>query len=1078
MRNQRLSLQIAIFAIFAASNLIGTSTSVAADRKRPYVTKNKNVMVLEYDFDQPEITTEGDIDYVTISGFNRYNRPGAPVIPVKPVQILVPAGMKIVRITNRAIDAYQLPDTYRLTHGAKQFSKREGPPEIPTQPDPEIFEMTTFWPAEQHELVTVQTNRGYNIAHVILFPLQYAPKDGKIKMAAKMQLKIRFTSVDSPCGAKPTKALKKKLKRKLDNPDTMESYDADSVPRKGPGDPLSDPGGPYYGANYEYVVITSATLAALSDPYSFQALCDSKAARDINAGIVCAEWILENYDGTRPDGGTDDQTRIRNFLIDAYQTWGTEYALLAGDKDIIPARLFNASGTGIPADLYYGCVDPADCTFDNDADGTYGETNDGPGGSDIDLSADIFVGRAGVESTTEVIYFVKKTLFYESTSDPYLNHALSSGGHLGFGGIQEYSKPFCELVRLGSDLYLGHFACGFLSPGIANARDLTVATLYDADGIWDATTDLLPILNGTGGNTTPQLIYCGDHGSPYWGFTKLTTQPTSENNCDSILNLTNTRPFFFYDDSCQVGQFTAEDCFSEEITAGIEYGAFACVTLSQLGWGSDGDDLDSVTAMFTREFFHSILGEGIFELGAALQEARDSLLWRSGMGGFRYAYFEETLFGDPELRMRVTKDSCFNTCGEQDDAGVIVDMVDFGLFASCWGKNPQIDPNCVCANLVEFDDHIIDLLDLAVLAELYLSSSESYAPDCSTSITDPYAPTPDPMAFSSAPAATGDSSIAMTAARAFDSSRVQYYFTCTAGGGHDSGWQDSATYEDTSLSPDTTYTYTVKARDLSDNYNETDASAGASATTNVTDLTAPTPNPMSFQTDPYATGSNSIKMVAAKATDSSGVEYFFTCTAGGGHNSGWQDLRTYEDTSLSPLTEYTYTVTARDKSAAHNQTADSGPASATTDRENIVLPANGGVLESFTSEYGGDYVASDLTNEITNEDGWSSVENPQPYQEFVYSFRDGNSATLNEAVIHGGTGEGEYYSKDVEVWTSADGTSFTLVGSDTLLEQSNDSVTIPLGDVVAKKVKLRIESGYRTDYWELAEFEVKGVVIE
>jgi chitodextrinase len=1068
-------LQIVTVCLFALASLNPALGKPHKSLKSPHVIRNNNVMVLEYDFEEPVIITEGDYDVVTVDGLETYIEPGAPRIPVKPVQILVPAGMEIEKITSQAMDTCQLPDTYLLSHGTEQFRKDLGPPETPTQPNPEIYSMTTFWPAEQHELVTVQTNRGYNIAHVILFPLQYAPKDGKIKMAAKMQLKIRFTSIDSPRGAKPTKHLKKKLKRKLENPDAIDSY-GDFQARSG-GSPLSDPGGPYYGANYDYIVITNETFAGLSDQYSFQALCDSKAARGISAGIVTTEWIYANYDGTKPSGGTDNATRIRNFLIDAYETWGTEYALLAGDKDIIPARLFEASGTDIPADLYYGCVDPADCTFDYDADGTYGETNDGPGGSDIDLSADIFVGRAGVESTTEVIYFVKKTLFYESTSDPYLNHALSSGGYLGFGGVQEYSKPFCELVRLGSDLYLGHFACGFLSPGIANARDFTVATLYDADGIWDATTDLLPILNGTGGNTTPQLIYCGDHGSPYWGFTKLTTQPTSENNCDCICNLTNTRPFFFYDDSCKVGQFTVEDCFSEEITVGIEYGAFSCITLSQSGFGSSENNLDSVTTMFTREFFHSVLGEGIFELGAALQEARDSCLWRSGMGGFRYAYFEENLFGDPELRLRVTKDRCSHTCGDQDGAGVNVDMLDFGLFANCWAKNPQIDPNCVCANLVEFDDHIIDLLDLYVLVELFLSSSESYAPNCSTSITDPYAPTPDPMAFSSVPAATGDSSIVMTASAATDISGVEYYFTCTAGGGNDSGWQDSRTYEDTGLSPLTEYTYTVTARDKSANYNQTAASAAASATTDSPDTTAPVPNPMTWDTAPNARSSSVISMTATTASDSSGVEYFFDCITDDDHDSGWQDSRTYEDTGLTPETEYTYTVKARDKSAAHNQTEASAPASATTDAENIILPVNGGVLESFTSEYGSGWFASDLTNGVTNEDGWSSAKNPAPYQEFVYSFRDRQDAILYQAVIYGGTAEGLYYSKDVEVWISADGTNYTIAASGMLLAQSNYSITLDLGDTVANRVKLVITSGYRSDYWELSEFVVNGVVI-
>ncbi len=76
MRKMRPFLQVTIIAIFAASNLIGTNTSVAAGRKRPHVTRNNNVMVLEYDFDQPDIVTEGDFDIVTINGLERYGKPG------------------------------------------------------------------------------------------------------------------------------------------------------------------------------------------------------------------------------------------------------------------------------------------------------------------------------------------------------------------------------------------------------------------------------------------------------------------------------------------------------------------------------------------------------------------------------------------------------------------------------------------------------------------------------------------------------------------------------------------------------------------------------------------------------------------------------------------------------------------------------------------------------------------------------------------------------------------------------------------------------------------------------------------
>jgi YHS domain-containing protein len=176
----------------------------------------------------------------------------------------------------------------------------------------------------------------------------------------------------------------------------------------------------------------------------------------------------------------------------------------------------------------------------------------------------------------------------------------------------------------------------------------------------------------------------------------------------------------------------------------------------------------------------------------------------------------------------------------------------------------------------------------------------------------------------------------MVATTATDASGVEYYFTCTAGGGHDSGWQDSTAYADTGLSPATTYYYTVKARDKSVNHNVTVLSTAASAAT-LPDATAPTPNPMTFDTAPYATSDTSIYMLAYWATDFSGVEYYFTCTTGGGHDSGWQDSTAYTDTGLLPGTIYTYTVKVRDKSPAHNETAASSPASTST-ADDVVAP--------------------------------------------------------------------------------------------------------------------------------------------
>ena len=94
------------------------------------------------------------------------------------------------------------------------------------------------------------------------------------------------------------------------------------------------------------------------------------------------------------------------------------------------------------------------------------------------------------------------------------------------------------------------------------------------------------------------------------------------------------------------------------------------------------------------------------------------------------------------------------------------------------------------------------------------------------------------------------------------------------------------------------------------------------------DNIAPQPNPMTFDVAAASSGVSSISMVAATASDPTGVEYYFTCTAGGGHDSGWQSSPSYTDTGLTPGVLYSYTVKSRDRSPARNQTAVSAASSA------------------------------------------------------------------------------------------------------------------------------------------------------
>jgi hypothetical protein len=136
------------------------------------------------------------------------------------------------------------------------------------------------------------------------------------------------------------------------------------------------------------------------------------------------------------------------------------------------------------------------------------------------------------------------------------------------------------------------------------------------------------------------------------------------------------------------------------------------------------------------------------------------------------------------------------------------------------------------------------------------------------------------------------------------------------------------------------------------------------------DTTPPSPDPMTWYAEPAAVDQDEITMTATEAIDVSGVEYYFECTAGGGHDSGWQSGRTYVDSGLTPDTEYTYRVKARDKSLNANETAPSVERSATTMLEQWpyggtarVIP---GTIEAEDFDNGGqDYAYWDTSPEAS-----------------------------------------------------------------------------------------------------------------
>jgi hypothetical protein len=163
------------------------------------------------------------------------------------------------------------------------------------------------------------------------------------------------------------------------------------------------------GSGVDLVVVTSAALEGAFD--EFVAWKNALGTRTV---VRTIEWIVATYEAP------DVSARIREFLRDAYVHWGIEYAILAGDTNVLPiryavSRYNNPDGALIACDYYMACLDG-----DWNANGNHlvGE-GPRPGVEDdlADLQPDIYVGRFPVDTFAEAQLVANKSMWYRG-EDP------------------------------------------------------------------------------------------------------------------------------------------------------------------------------------------------------------------------------------------------------------------------------------------------------------------------------------------------------------------------------------------------------------------------------------------------------------------------------------------------------------------------------------------------------------------------------------------------------------------------------------------------------------------------------------
>jgi hypothetical protein len=366
---------------------------------------------------------------------------------------------------------------------------------------------------------------------------------------------------------------------------------------------------------YDFVIITNYALSSY-----FQALANCKNSLGIKTIVWYVESIKQNYPGA------DLKTQIRNFIKDAYATWKIKYVLLGGDISIIPAfymvgydSALNPPVTWIPCDSYYSGLE-GEWTFD----GTRQQ---------VDITPEVFVGRAPVETAIEANNFVNKNIHY-------LDNVTYRGNALM---VAEYDPPdrllypYLDAIETRIKNNNNKYSTEKLYDLIANYK----MYLWSANGLINGMTLINnQYIHGLNANRH-HLIFHHGHSNPT---RNLRLVP------DDIKNITNYRPFIIYSTGCYGVSFDGwdrhpenmakdGDCIAEKLVTS-PFGAVAYIGNSREG--------NSMVINYAYRFAEKM--NGIDYLGEVLARTRYELLklyyydshwiW-TGMG--------LNLLGDPTL---------------------------------------------------------------------------------------------------------------------------------------------------------------------------------------------------------------------------------------------------------------------------------------------------------------------------------------------------------------------------------------------------------------------------------------------
>ncbi len=580
-------------------------------------------------FDRADVslTKDGAYDLVNINGYPALGNPGEPLLPSVMQSVVIPSGATPVSVELVAADWTVLPGTYYVGPAQPDaILPRPGHTDTPqlVPPDAEVYASPAPFPQSAVRLGSSGTMAGYRMAYVELRPVRWNPTSGRLELATRLAWRLTWTD-----GARAQVATAGQrdefgatVKTLVVNKNDVEHFSPavrrSTVSALPPG-------------SYRYVVITETPMDTV-----FARLAAWKTQKGEDGTVVLVSWISTNYTGY------DLQEKIRNFIKDAYATWGTQYVLLGGQGDyqstgqnIVPTRMANCGDGDEPCDLYYAGLDGS---WDANGNHVYGQIAD-----QTDMCADVSIGRAPVYNVAMAQNFVAKVIKYEQ--DPPT------------GFIKKMMLPTGILWSSYEERPLQESLARMTPVGWSDGR------LYERTGALSHQAVMDSFNAGAGmshwdGHGNESGIYMNGGSTPFF----------VSSDADALVNGSKTGLAVSIACDCAAWDWvTNGDCLAEHMVNRVGGGFIATMMNTRYGYGAIGpgggyvpgpsERLDTTMYAGAWEYNMPQIGKALGYSKATWSPYADSLYQFAKQ---RYCIYDLNLIGDPETPLWTAEPTAVN----------------------------------------------------------------------------------------------------------------------------------------------------------------------------------------------------------------------------------------------------------------------------------------------------------------------------------------------------------------------------------------------------------------------------------